>query len=265
MVKIDSISTSSSQNPTTCSTTLSLIIIPVSPFLLPGLRQSVLHPTVSLESQLFPYDHEPTTIHLGAFLVSSSSLSISAFPSLPSSSSLLPSTSPSPSSPSPSPALLSPSPLSISPFLSSSSSFPLSTSSGSDSSNLSTSSESDSSKLVGSLTLVQSTYPRPLDTLPLDIQAKLARTTRHVQLRKFAVSDSYQGKGIGRALMNAAVKLVTPTPTLFFFNARLDKSGFYKKMGMEILHDEIWIQQSPVHDGRAVECIHMGTVLGYEE
>jgi GNAT superfamily N-acetyltransferase len=60
-----------------------------------------------------------------------------------------------------------------------------------------------------------------------------------VRLRQMAVPDAYQGKGIGRALMNFAENLARDRGyKRITMHARKNASGFYEKMGYKRLGDE---------------------------
>ena len=60
-----------------------------------------------------------------------------------------------------------------------------------------------------------------------------------VRLRQMAVPDAYQGKGIGRALMNFAENLARDRGyKRITMHARKNAAGFYEKMGYKRLGDE---------------------------
>jgi GNAT superfamily N-acetyltransferase len=60
-----------------------------------------------------------------------------------------------------------------------------------------------------------------------------------VRLRQMAVPDAYQGKGIGRALMNFAENLARDRGyKRITMHARKNAMGFYEKMGYKRLGDE---------------------------
>jgi GNAT superfamily N-acetyltransferase len=60
-----------------------------------------------------------------------------------------------------------------------------------------------------------------------------------VRLRQMAVPDAYQGKGIGRALMNFAENLARDRGyRRITMHARKNAAGFYEKMGYKRIGDE---------------------------
>jgi GNAT superfamily N-acetyltransferase len=60
-----------------------------------------------------------------------------------------------------------------------------------------------------------------------------------VRLRQMAVPDEYQGKGIGRALMNFAENLARDRGyRSITMHARKNAAGFYEKMGYKRIGDE---------------------------
>jgi ribosomal protein S18 acetylase RimI-like enzyme len=60
-----------------------------------------------------------------------------------------------------------------------------------------------------------------------------------VRLRQMAVPDEYQGKGIGRALMNFAENLARDRGyKAITMHARKNASGFYEKMGYKSIGGE---------------------------
>ena len=60
-----------------------------------------------------------------------------------------------------------------------------------------------------------------------------------VRLRQMAVPDAYQGKGIGRALMNFAENLARDRGyKRITMHARKNAIGFYEKMGYKRIGDE---------------------------
>lgn len=60
-----------------------------------------------------------------------------------------------------------------------------------------------------------------------------------VRLRQMAVPDEYQGKGIGRALMNFAENLARDRGyKKITMHARKNAMGFYEKMGYKKVGDE---------------------------
>lgn len=60
-----------------------------------------------------------------------------------------------------------------------------------------------------------------------------------IRLRQMAVPDAYQGKGIGRALMNFAENLARDRGyKTITMHARKNAIGFYEKMGYKRIGDE---------------------------
>ena len=64
---------------------------------------------------------------------------------------------------------------------------------------------------------------------------------KKARLRKFATAKSYQGKGIGTAVINHIIsELKQQKFTVFWCDAREEAIGFYERFGMEVEGDRFF-------------------------
>jgi GNAT superfamily N-acetyltransferase len=91
--------------------------------------------------------------------------------------------------------------------------------------------------------------------------------THHVQLRKFAVIQPSQGKGVGRALFRYVLGEIhdigldkEEESTWLHLDSRSRQAGFYEALGMSVL-GEGFIKYGPTGDGPGVEYVRMGMVV----
>ena len=65
--------------------------------------------------------------------------------------------------------------------------------------------------------------------------ASVYEHSRSVRLRKFAVDENYQGKGIGSALLVHAINQAKVNKaSMFWCDAREDAIEFYKRFGLKV-------------------------------
>ncbi|WRT69746.1 uncharacterized protein IL334_006737 [Kwoniella shivajii] len=113
---------------------------------------------------------------------------------------------------------------------------------------------------IGILTLAIQPYSNP-SSLPVSLQDQDV----HVQLHKFAVNPSCQGKSIGRQLLAYAIRLLREVycgkRVLLHFDARANQQRFYQNCGMIILDDNTFVKYGPNGEGKGVEYVKMGNVI----
>ncbi|WVW86866.1 hypothetical protein I302_108921 [Kwoniella bestiolae CBS 10118] len=107
---------------------------------------------------------------------------------------------------------------------------------------------------IGVLTLAAQRYPSFSGEIPV-----------HIQLHKFAVHPSLQGKGIGRQLLSYAIEILRQRypdqKILFHFDARVSQIRFYERSGMSILDEKTFWKYGSTGKGEGVEYVKMGRVL----
>jgi predicted GNAT family N-acyltransferase len=89
--------------------------------------------------------------------------------------------------------------------------------------------------------------------------ASFAPQLRAYRLRGMAVAEAAQGSGLGRALIEAAVRqLEARGAEVLWCNARTSASGFYRNLGFETVSDEFeipgigphFVMQKPLENSR---------------
>ncbi|RXK37970.1 hypothetical protein M231_04756 [Tremella mesenterica] len=212
------------------------------------LRKSELWPDTPLSSQSLPYDILSTTLHLGAFIISSQDTFSSLTPP-PTANSMTnsleggyePDETPT--------ACLTP---------------PKETG------------KHDETP-IACLTLVLEPY---LGKLPEHISNTTGgETLNTVQLHKFAVKFDLQGKGIGRQMLQYVYDLFSTSamvegdeslketlmgvqkPILLHLDSRKVQAGFYIKAGLEVLDGNVFIKRGPTGDGYPHEYVRMGRLI----
>lgn len=135
--------------------------------------------------------------------------------------------------------------------------------------------DADDGHPAGVLTLVPTPYTRPLPpalAAALDVPAATddppataePTPTPATQLRKFALHPALRGRGLGRALFDAAVRLLEQQhhgPHLLHLDARTAQTGFYERLGCTVLDDDVFTKVGPNGDGPAIPHVRMGTVV----
>lgn len=122
----------------------------------------------------------------------------------------------------------------------------------------------------GVLTLVIAPCPC---ALPAALQPSASSPPLQVQLRKFAVAPEMQGRGVGGAMLVAAVDEVRrirdsaagrtqdPPPALLHLDARREQAGFYERRGFCVLDPEVFVKKGPGGGGPDVEYVRMGRIV----
>lgn len=85
-----------------------------------------------------------------------------------------------------------------------------------------------------------------------------------VQLRKFAVAHEFQGRGVGSAMLAAAVehaRHMAPQATLLHLDARREQVAFYQRRVFEVLDAEVFVKTGPGGRGPGVEYVRMGRIV----
>jgi GNAT superfamily N-acetyltransferase len=82
----------------------------------------------------------------------------------------------------------------------------------------------------------------------------LVPTGGRVQLRKFAVAAAWQGRGVGGALLAAAVR----EGGELVLDARVEQVPFYTKRGFAVLDPAVFTKRGPGGLGPPVEYVRMG-------
>ncbi|BEJ12413.1 hypothetical protein CspHIS471_0208730 [Cutaneotrichosporon sp. HIS471] len=75
------------------------------------------------------------------------------------------------------------------------------------------------------------------------------------QLRKFAVAPERQGRGVGGAMLDAAIAYSQRQVVL---DARREQVPFYRKRGFTVLSPEVFVKRGPGDAGPPVEYVRMG-------
>lgn len=166
----------------------------------------MLWPAVPLEEQVQPYDHLPSTIHLGAFLDDSDDIDDTL-----------------PEACRPGAAYQAP---------------------------------------VGVMTITEESY-RNTAALPPDLQDP---ALSHRQLHKFGVLQQLQGRGVGSALLQYAMKAFRGTQrerVLLHLDARANQEGWYARFGIQRLEEGTFTKYGPTGKGPGVEYVHMGIILAH--
>lgn len=118
-----------------------------------------------------------------------------------------------------------------------------------------------SEQLIGCLTVVETPYPIPTRLNP-ELLSKLHGLPQF-QLRKFGVLEQYQSKGIGRQLLEGAIKALQAKnrAMLLHFDAREKQIGFYERSGFELLQDDRFEKRGPTGQGPSVIYVRMGKII----
>jgi predicted GNAT family N-acyltransferase len=73
----------------------------------------------------------------------------------------------------------------------------------------------------------------------------------------------FQGKGIGRIFFDEILNEIPMEEgsVLLHLDSRRDVAGFYEKVGMKRLSEEVFVKYGPTGKGEGVEHIKMGMLL----
>ncbi|CAK9784541.1 hypothetical protein CC85DRAFT_270230 [Cutaneotrichosporon oleaginosum] len=99
-----------------------------------------------------------------------------------------------------------------------------------------------------------SSSPSPIGVLTLVPAHCTCSPEYGVQLPKFAVSTEWQGRGVGGAMLAAAIQYAAGAVQL---DARLDQRAFYEKRGFAALSSQTFTKCGPGGAGPPIEYVRM--------